>query len=99
MKITRLRTYQVPPRWLFLRVDTDEGVTGWGEPVVEGRADTVAAAVAEMSDYLVGTDPARIEDHWQVLFKGGFYRGGPVLASAPCGSWTGAIPTSCSANR
>lgn len=85
MKITRLRTYQVPPRWLFLRVDTDEGVVGWGEPVVEGRADTVAAAVAEMSDYLVGTDPARIEDHWQVLFKGGFYRGGPVLASAVSG--------------
>lgn len=85
MKITRLRTYQVPPRWLFLRVDTDEGVTGWGEPVVEGRADTVAAAVAEMSDYLVGAEPARIEDHWQVLFKGGFYRGGPVLASAVSG--------------
>jgi len=85
VKITRLRTYPVPPRWLFLRIDTDEGVTGWGEPVVEGRAGTVAAAVRELSGYLVGADPLRIEDHWQVLTKGGFYRGGPVLSSAVAG--------------
>jgi galactonate dehydratase len=43
VKITGLTTYQVPPRWLFLKVETDEGVTGWGEPVLEGRADSVAA--------------------------------------------------------
>ncbi|MFI5640103.1 galactonate dehydratase [Streptomyces goshikiensis] len=85
MKITSLRTYLVAPRWCFLRVDTDEGITGWGEPVVEGRAHTVAAAVEELSDYLVGQDPMRIEDHWQVLTKGGFYRGGPVLSSAVAG--------------
>ncbi|MCX4489949.1 galactonate dehydratase [Streptomyces anulatus] len=85
MKITSLRTYLVAPRWCFLRVDTDEGVTGWGEPVVEGRAHTVAAAVDELSDYLVGQDPMRIEDHWQVLTKGGFYRGGPILSSAVAG--------------
>jgi galactonate dehydratase len=85
MKITALRTYLVPPRWLFLKVETDEGISGWGEPVVEGRASTVAAAVAELSDYLIGADPARIEDHWQVLSKGGFYRGGPILSSAVAG--------------
>ncbi|MGW8379871.1 galactonate dehydratase [Streptomyces sp. ODS28] len=85
MKITALETYSVAPRWLFLAVRTDEGVTGWGEPVVEGRSATVAAAVEELSDYLVGTDPFRIEDHWQVLTKGGFYRGGPVLSSAVAG--------------
>ncbi|MGV9688424.1 galactonate dehydratase [Streptomyces sp. NPDC003444] len=85
MKITSLGTYLVAPRWCFLRVDTDEGITGWGEPVVEGRAHTVAAAVDELSDYLVGQDPLRIEDHWQVLTKGGFYRGGPVLSSAVAG--------------
>ncbi|MEK9523372.1 galactonate dehydratase [Streptomyces venezuelae] len=85
MKITSLRTYLVAPRWCFLRIDTDEGVTGWGEPVVEGRAHTVAAAVDELSDYLVGQDPMRIEDQWQVLTKGGFYRGGPVLSSAVAG--------------
>ena len=43
MKITNLTLYKVPPRWLFLKIDTDEGLTGWGEPVVEGRADTVRA--------------------------------------------------------
>jgi galactonate dehydratase len=85
LKISRLSTYLVPPRWLFLRVDTDEGITGWGEPVVEGRAQTVAAAVDELADLLVGQDPGRIEDHWQVLTKGGFYRGGPILASAVAG--------------
>ncbi|GGU98567.1 galactonate dehydratase [Streptomyces litmocidini] len=85
MKITALRTYLVAPRWCFLKIETDEGVTGWGEPVVEGRAHTVAAAVEELSDYLIGQDPLRIEDHWQVLTKGGFYRGGPVLSSAVAG--------------
>jgi galactonate dehydratase len=85
VKITRLTLYPVPPRWLFLRVDTDEGLTGWGEPVVEGRAHTVAAAVVEFADYLVGQDPLRIEEHWNVLAKGGFYRGGPILSSALAG--------------
>ncbi len=85
MKIVRIQTYLVPPRWLFVKIETDEGVTGWGEPVVEGRAHTVAAAVEELSDYLVGKDPLRIEDHWQVLTKGGFYRGGPILSSAVAG--------------
>src|SRR3954454_7751519 len=85
MKIDRLTTYLVPPRWLFLRIDTDDGLTGWGEPVVEGRAATVATAVEEMSDYLVGQDPLRIEEHWTVLARGGFYRGGPILSSALAG--------------
>ncbi|MBL1102138.1 galactonate dehydratase [Streptomyces coffeae] len=85
MKITALETFLVAPRWLFLRIATDEGITGWGEPIVEGRADTVRAAVGELADYLIGTDPLRIEDHWQVLTKGGFYRGGPVLSSAVSG--------------
>jgi galactonate dehydratase len=85
MKITRLTTFLVPPRWLFVRIDTDEGISGWGEPVVEGRAHTVAAAVEELADYLVGKDPRHIEDHWSVLYRGGFYRGGPVLMSAIAG--------------
>lgn len=85
MKITALETFSVAPRWLFLAIRTDEGITGWGEPVVEGRSATVAAAVEELSDYLIGKDPYRIEDHWQVLTKGGFYRGGPILSSAVAG--------------
>ena len=85
MKITRLTTYVVPPRWLFLKIETDEGLIGWGEPVVEGRAHTVAAAVDELSDYLVGKDPLQIEKHWQAMYRGAFYRGGPILMSAIAG--------------
>jgi galactonate dehydratase len=85
MKIVDVETFAVAPRWLFCRIATDEGVVGWGEPIVEGRADTVRAAVHELADYLIGQDPLRIEDHWQVLSKGGFYRGGPILSSALAG--------------
>jgi galactonate dehydratase len=85
MKITKLTTFLVPPRWLFLRIDTDVGISGWGEPVVEGRAHTVAAAVDELSDYLIGKDPRRIEDLWNVMYRGSFYRGGPILMSAIAG--------------
>ena len=78
--------FEVPPRWLMLRIETDEGTVGWGEPVVEGRAHTVRAAVEELMDtYLLGEDPTRIEDHWQTMYRGGFYRGGPVLMSAIAG--------------
>ncbi|PNY80619.1 galactonate dehydratase [Deinococcus koreensis] len=85
MKITRLETFLVPPRWLFLKIETDEGVSGWGEPVVEGRAHTVQAAVDELADGLIGRDPGRIEDLWQVMHRGGFYRGGAVFMSAIAG--------------
>ncbi|MER9327885.1 galactonate dehydratase [Mesorhizobium sp. M0152] len=85
MKITALTTYIVPPRWLFLKIETDAGVTGWGEPVVEGRALTVEAAVKELADYLIGKDPRLIEDHWTVMHRGSFYRGGPILMSAIAG--------------
>ncbi len=85
MKITDFKLYQVPPRWLFLKIETDEGISGWGEPVVEGRAHTVAACVEELMEYLVGQDPRNIEDHFQVLYRGGFYRGGPILMSAISG--------------
>ncbi|WP_326808999.1 galactonate dehydratase [Streptomyces sp. NBC_01775] len=86
MQITRVETFAVPPRWLFCRIETDEGLVGWGEPVVEGRADTVRTAVRELAEqFLVGADPLRIEDHWQLMTKGSFYRGGPVLSSAVAG--------------
>ena len=85
MKITKLTTYRVPPRWMLLKIETDEGLVGWGEPVIEGRARTVEAAVHELSELLVGQDPARINDHWQAMYRGGFYRGGPILMSAIAG--------------
>ncbi|MFX3619107.1 MAG: galactonate dehydratase [Sporolactobacillus sp.] len=85
MKITSYELFQVPPRWLFLKINTDEGISGWGEPVIEGKAKTVKGAVEEMMDTLVGTNPMAIEDHWNELYRSGFYRGGPVLMSAIAG--------------
>lgn len=85
MKIKSLELFKVPPRWLFLKITTECGLTGWGEPVVEGRADTVAAAVEEMKSYLIGRNAGEVEDIFQVLYRGGFYRGGPVLSSAISG--------------
>jgi galactonate dehydratase len=85
MKVTGFRLYRVPPRWLFLAVDTDAGLTGWGEPVIEGRARTVATAVDELRELVVGKDPRQINDIWQALYRGGFYRGGPILMSAIAG--------------
>ncbi|WP_199548707.1 galactonate dehydratase [Streptomyces sp. N35] len=85
MRISRIETFLAPPRWMFCRVETDDGLVGWGEPVVEGRAEPVRAAVDVLAEYLIGQDPMRIEDHWQVMTKGGFYRGGPVLSSAVAG--------------
>jgi galactonate dehydratase len=85
VKIVDVETFLVAPRWLFCKISTDEGISGWGEPVLEGRANTVRAAVHELAELLIGKDPSRIEDHWQVLTKTGFYRGGPVLSSAVAG--------------
>ena len=85
MKIKTLELFKVPPRWLFLKITTESGIVGWGEPVVEGKADTVRAAVEEMADYIIGKDAGQIEDIWQLLYRGGFYRGGPILMSAIAG--------------
>src|SRR5437660_12088896 len=85
MKIERVELFQVPPRGLFMKLTTDDGLSGWGETVVEGKAATVEAAVREMEDYLIGQDPRRIEDIWQILYRAGFYRGGPILMSAIAG--------------
>jgi len=85
VRISRIETFLVPPRWLFVRVETDTGVVGWGEPVVEGRSETVRTAVEQLSELLIGADPLRIEDLWQVMTKGSFYRGGAILASAVAG--------------
>ncbi len=85
MKITALETFLVPPRWLFLKITTDEGLIGWGEPIVEGHARTVQTAVSEMAEFIIGRDPEAIEDIWQSLYRARFYRGGPVLLSAIAG--------------
>lgn len=85
MKVKSLELFKVPPRWVFLKITTESGLVGWGEPIVEGRADTVVACVKEFAEYVVGHPAGRIEDIWQMLYRGGFYRGGPVLTSAISG--------------
>lgn len=85
IKITKLETFHVKPRWMFLKISTDEGITGWGEPVVEGRARTVAQAIADLESYLIGEDPRDIERHWQRIYRGTYYRGGAILVSALSG--------------
>lgn len=85
MKIRSYELFQVPPRWLFLKIETSEGITGWGEPIVEGKAATVKAAVQELMENLLGKDPMDIEGHWNSMYRGNFYRGGPVLMSAISG--------------
>jgi galactonate dehydratase len=85
LKITRLETFLVKPRWLFLKVHTNAGIVGLGEPVLEGRARTCAAAVEEIAPYLVGKDPRQVVHHWQAIYRHAFYRGGPILTSALSG--------------
>ena len=87
MKLVDCETFAVPPRWLFVRLETDTGLVGWGEHVTGGGgpAPVTAAIEALFEGRLRGSDPLRIEDHWTVLYRGGFYRGGPVLMSALSG--------------
>ncbi|RTE54058.1 galactonate dehydratase [Arenibacter aquaticus] len=85
LKIEKIELFKVPPRWLFIKITTKCGIIGWGEPVVEGKADTVAACIKELEPYLIGRTANNIEDIWQILYRGGFYRGGPILMSAISG--------------
>jgi len=85
MKIKKLELFKVKPRWLFLKITTESGIEGWGEPVVEGKVDTVKSAVEEMGRSIIGKNANCIEEIWQQLYRGAFYRGGPVLMSAIAG--------------
>lgn len=85
MKITDMKLYFMPHRFLLLKIETDEGISGWGEPLVEGRAATLKASVEEWKDYFIGKDPLRIEEHWQTMYRCAFYRGGPVMMSTIAG--------------
>ncbi|NLO09371.1 MAG: galactonate dehydratase [Clostridiales bacterium] len=85
MKITKLETFHVLPRWLFLKISTDEGICGWGEPVLEGRSTVVEEAVHVLGKMIVGEDPRNIEHLWQIMYRGSFYRGGAIICSAISG--------------
>ncbi len=81
-RITAIETFQVPPRWLLVRVTTADGASGWGECIVPKRVRAVVGAVTDIADNVVGRDARRIEDLWQRMHRGSFFRGGPILATA-----------------
>jgi len=83
--IRQIETFYVPPRWLFVRVEAEGGLVGWGEASLEGHAEAVDGAFEALRDRFVGHDAFRIEDMWQIAYRGGFYRGGPVMMSALSG--------------
>ena len=88
MRITGLKTYKAFVNWrnwVFVRLYTDEGITGVGEATLHGHAQAVEAAIHEMKSYLVGQDPFGIERHWEAIYHGRRWRGGPVLNSALSG--------------
>ncbi len=85
MRIARYRVHQVRPRYTLVRIETDTGLTGWGEATLEGFGPAVAGAVDQYMSLIAGEDPRRIEHCWQRMYRGGFYRGGPVLCSAISG--------------
>jgi galactonate dehydratase len=84
-RIGRIETFLVPPRWLFVRVESEDGAVGWGEASLEGWAEAVEGVFEAYRDRFIGSDPFDIEDIWQVGYRGGFYRGGAVIMSALAG--------------
>jgi len=89
LKIEDIKTYLVydgyARNWCVVKVETDEGIYGLGEATLEGKAESVVAAVRELSSYLIGKDPFHVEHHWQVMYRGGFWIGGPIVLSAISG--------------
>ena len=94
MKITNVEIYQVRPRWMLVKISTDEGITGWGEPTLEGKATVVEEMIHVFSTWLIGEDPDNIEALYNRMYRGGFYRGGGVLCS--CLLYTSPSPRDCS---
>src|SRR4051794_41863506 len=89
-KIAKIETFQVPPRWLFVRVESEDGAFGWGEASLEGWAEAVEGVFEAFRDRFIGVDPFNIEDIWQVGYRGGFYRGGAGVMSGLTGVREGA---------
>src|SRR5438046_9593819 len=79
LKVTKLERTLVKPRWLFLKVHTNAGIVGYGEPITEGRALTCREAVKEIEPYLIGTHPRRVAHHRPAIYRHAPYRAGPIL--------------------
>ena len=88
MKIDQIDPILIAARsrnWLIVKITTDDGIVGIGEATLEGRGKTVATAINEMARYLLGKNPIHIEQHYQHIYRGQFYKGGPVLMAALSG--------------
>ncbi len=86
MKIVRFEILKVPPSWVWLKIHTDDGLYGLGEPFLEGHPESVIAEVRRLEPLLIGKDPRRIESLWRLMYDGtSDYKGGPVKMSAISG--------------
>ncbi|MEE3264020.1 MAG: galactonate dehydratase [Candidatus Latescibacterota bacterium] len=77
IKVTKIESFVLVNSWVFVKISTDAGITGWGE-MLKDDAKACAAGALEVADYLVGKDPRPVVHHWQAIHRGAFYRGGPI---------------------
>jgi galactonate dehydratase len=77
IKVTTIESFVLQNSWVFVKISTDAGITGWGE-MLKDDAKACAAGALEVADYLVGKDPRPVVHHWQAIHRGSFYRGGPI---------------------
>jgi len=77
LKISDIKVYKVKPRWIFVKVLTDEGIAGWGEMISGTKTETVVAGANEMGKKLIDRNPFEIERLWQEMHRS-FFRGGPI---------------------
>jgi galactonate dehydratase len=85
VKITKIEQFYPKRRMRLVKITTDSDLVGWGETTLEGKPKSTWAAVEELSEYLIGKDPLRIEHHWQHIYRSAFFRGGNVLMTALSG--------------
>ena len=84
IKVTKIESFVLKNSWVFVKISTDAGVTGWGE-MLKDDAKACAAGALEVGNYLVGQDPCRVVYHWQAIHRGAFYRGGPIKTAISSG--------------
>ncbi|MBO0862110.1 MAG: galactonate dehydratase [Chloracidobacterium sp.] len=84
IKVTKIESFVLKNSWVFVKISTDAGITGWGE-MLKDDAKACAAGALEVGDYLIGQDPTRVAFHWQAIHRGAFYRGGPIKTAISSG--------------
>jgi len=84
LKVTKIESFVLKNSWVFVKISTDAGITGWGE-MLKDDAKACAAGALEVGDYLIGEDPRRVVHHWQAIHRGAFYRGGPIKTAISSG--------------